>query len=82
MKIDTVVELRSTIKAAALDIARLEDRVLRNESERLDLLRVAEELGVEPGDLASEAQRIFGDVKVAVQSVQVDIAQMKAVTDA
>ncbi len=82
MNTETISGLRQTIDAASLNIARLEERVLANEQERLNLLREAGELGVEPDDLRAEADRIFKDVNVAVQSVQADIAQMKVVTDA
>ncbi len=73
---------RRDIDEATLNIARLEERVVSNEQELLGLLREAHELEVKPEDLGTEAERIFKDVNIAVQSVQADIAKMKVVTDA
>lgn len=77
-----ISRLRQDIDEATLNIARLEERGVANEQELLNLLREATEIGVEPADLEAEAERIFKDVNIAVQSVQADIAKMKAVTDA
>ena len=82
MKVDTIAGLKQTIDTATLNIARLEERQVSNAQERLELLSEAKELGVEPGDLSAEATRIFTDVETAVQSVSIDIAKMRAQTDA
>jgi len=82
MTTETISSLRQDIDTATLDIARLEERVVSNQSALVGFLQEAKELGVVPEYLDTEAERIFKDVNIAVQSVQADISKMKAVTDA